>query len=195
MKTSFRKYLGLLLMLIVLSPLMIAAKHRDGDRVDGCTSTEDGQSQGASGQVYHAEQAHTVANQAGLIQAQPPVTLKWSLERENINKRTNLWNNPNKVSYLYELSYGKVVAFYVVKGKVTSVNSQVTNTAQIVDDPYHPASHVLPSPAEDGSYGSNGEAIFFFTTDGAYVEWKGEYQLSDQPLKLATPPLLVRNIQ
>jgi len=56
-------------------------------------------------------------------------------------------------------------------------------------------SGVIPSPAEDGSYGTNGDAVFFFTTDGAYVEWNGSYMLADQPLKLTTQPELVREIK
>ena len=37
--------------------------------------------------------------------------------------------------------------------------------------------------------------IFFFTTEGAYVEWVGDYMMSDQPLKLTTQPELVREIK
>jgi hypothetical protein len=141
------------------------------------------------------EQNRTEKNQSRLLKSQPPVALDWSLERENINKRTQLWNDANKVSYIYLVNYGKVMAFYTIKGKVSSVNSQITNTHQLVDDglsqingrnPYH----VMPSPAEDGSYGTNGDAIYFFTADGTYVEWAGDYMLCDKPLKLSTPPEL-----
>ena len=107
-------------------------------------------------------------------------------------------NDENKLSYIYLVSYGKVMAFYTVKGKVSSVNSQITNPEQALDDEhggYDAGSVVLPSPAEDGSYGTNGDAVFFFTTEGVYVEWAGEYMLADQPLKLTTPPALVRQIQ
>lgn len=145
------------------------------------------------------EQGHTKENQQRLIKAQPPVSLDWSLERENINKRTSLWNDANKVSYIYLVSYGKVMAFYTIKGKVSSVNSQVTNVEQIVRDPYayyqNEGGIVMPSPSEDGSYGTNGDAIFFFTTDGAYIEWAGDYMLADQPLKLTTQPELIREIK
>ena len=41
----------------------------------------------------------------------------------------------------------------------------------------------------------NTDGIFFFTTEGAYVEWKGDYMMSDQPLKLTTTPELVREIK
>lgn len=171
----------------------------------GC-DTETKQSSG------NQEQNYTEANQRRLLDQQPPVSLDWSLERENINKRTTLWNNPNKVSYIYLVNYGKVMAFYTIKGKVSSVNSQITNPEQLTwrcvnsDGTYSSSGlcgssykkiveGTLPSPSEDGSYGTNGNAIFFFTTDGAYVEWAGDYMLADQPLKLTTQPELVREIK
>lgn len=141
------------------------------------------------------EQAKTEQNQAKLLIAQPPPALNWSLERDNITKRTSLWNDPAKVSYIYLVNYGKVMAFYVIKGKVSSVNSQITNPEQIVWDRVYaggePQANVLPSPSEDGSYGTNGDAVFFFTADGTYVEWAGDYMLCDKPLKLSTPPEMV----
>lgn len=144
------------------------------------------------------EQQRTEQNQQRLLQAQPPVQLEFSLERENINKRTTLWNDANKVSYIYLVNYGKVMAFYTIKGKVSSVNSQITNPEQLKSR-YNSSAWgwavTLPSPAEDGSYGTNGDAIFFFTTDWTYVEWAGDYMLADKPLKLSTPPELVREVR
>jgi hypothetical protein len=136
------------------------------------------------------EERRTEQNQSKLLNAQPPASLDWSLERENINNRTNRWNDPNKVSYIYLIDFGKVMAFYTIKGKVSSVNSQITNPEK-----YTRNGAVLPSPAEDGSYGTNGDAIFFFTTEGVYGEWNKGYLLVDEPLKLSTPPQLIRNIK
>jgi hypothetical protein len=152
---------------------------------------------GTEGKTAITEQALTEENQKVLLKNQPPPKLDWSLERDNIIKRTNLWNDANKVSYIYLVNYGKIMAFYTIKGKVTSVNSYVTTSEQIVDDPngsYEVGSVVIESPSEDGSYGSNGDAIFFFTAEGAYVEWAGDYMLADQPLKLTQQPELVQNI-
>ena len=36
----------------------------------------------------------------------------------------------------------------------------------------------------DGSYGENDTGIFFFTTDGKYVEWTGTYLYSDIPFEI-----------
>ncbi len=146
------------------------------------------------------EQRLTEQNQDRLLKVQPPTKLDWSLERDNINKRTNLWNDPNKISYIYLVNFGKVMAFYTIKGKVSSVNSQITNPQQVLDSSSDYNIHngnviAISSPAEDGSYGTNGDAVFFFTTEGAYVEWMGDYMLADQPLKLTTQPELIREIK
>jgi len=138
------------------------------------------------------EEKRTSENQSKLLSAQPPASLNWSLERENINNRTNRWNDPNKVSYIYLIDFGKVMAFYTIKGKVSSVNSQITNP---MTAPRNRTGIVIPSPAEDGSYGENGDAVFFFTTENVYVEWNKGYLLADEALKLSTPPQLVRTIK
>jgi hypothetical protein len=142
------------------------------------------------------DQTATADNFLRLSKAVPPPKLTDSQERRNLVKRLERFNMANKISYIYLISYGKIMAFYTVKGKVSSVNSMLTCTQQIAlaDVPGRWDSHVVNSPDLDGSYGSNGDAVFFFTTEDVYVEWPGEYLLSDQPLKLSTPPTLVRNI-
>lgn len=140
----------------------------------------------------------TEENQNRLLITSPPPKLDKSLERENLIRRLELLNDENKIFYIYLVSYGKVMAEYVAKGKVSSVNSKLTTQEQIVQNPYQYSGgdrgKVVESPDLDGSYGTNGDAIFFFTTDGAYVEWAGEYMVSDFPLQLTTPPMLIREV-
>lgn len=152
---------------------------------------------------------NTMAKEAALTEIQQRKymnvalpTFENSLERSNLTRRLTTFNKADKISYIYLTSYGKVMAFYTVKGKVSSVNSMLTNTEQLLDWRGRQCSngnagncYNVPSPDLDGSYGSNGDAIFFFTTEGAYVEWNGEYMLADQPLKLTTQPELVRQIK
>lgn len=89
------------------------------------------------------------------------------------------------------------MAFYTAKGKVSSLNSFLTPEDEAYCTGYGGNENCTSLDAADidGTYGENVEGIFFFTTDGAYVEWKGDYMMSDQPLKLSTQPELVRTIK
>ena len=78
-----------------------------------------------------------------------------------------MWNDPNKLSYIYLFNRDNIVGFFPIKGKVSSVNSQITNTN------YEYNNSTVESPSMDGSYGTNGDAVFFFLVDGSYMEWNG----------------------
>jgi len=140
-------------------------------------------------------------NQAKLVNAVPMPQLETSLERQNIANRAKLFNAPDKISYIYLISFGKVMAFYTVKGKVSSLNSYMSPQEQIVRGDGTPCQYLdtvcytVQAPDVDGSYGQNASGVFFFTTDGAYVEWSGEYMMSDQPLQLSTQPELIQQIK
>ncbi|MEA3324060.1 MAG: hypothetical protein U9Q37_02830 [Euryarchaeota archaeon] len=184
------KGIGIVLVLLIVAATTMGCIEGDG-KSDYVTTT--------TGQ----EARLTEENQNRLLTASPPPKLDKSLERENLIRRLDLLNDENKIFYIYLVSYGKVMAEYVAKGKVSSVNSKLTTQEQIVESPYFDningaggnAGLVVESPDLDGSYGTNGAAIFFFTADGAYVEWAGEYMLSDFPLQMTTPPELVRQIE
>lgn len=152
---------------------------------------------GVSTTTQKQEQATTEAQQVIHLKSVPPPRLSASLERMNLVKRLERFNDPSKVSYIYLVNFGKVMAFYTMKGKVSSVNSLLTTPDQIKSFSHAQGgdhSVVVASPDLDGSYGSNGDAIFFFTTDDTYVEWQGDYMLCDKPLKLSTPPSLILEV-
>lgn len=136
------------------------------------------------------EQALTEVNQSNLLQVQPPPRITWSLERDNLIKRFKLQNDRGIVFYMYLFieGFSEPIGYYQVN-KVSSVNSQLTNTYQIVDDPYKYRSggQVLPSPAEDGSYGTNGDAVFGFTPEEIYIEHNMKYVVSTVPLHFQKP--------
>jgi hypothetical protein len=150
-----------------------------------------------TGASTKAEMEETEKNHDKLRKAVPTPSLDDSLERRNLVKRLELFNDPNKTSYIYLINYGKVMSFHVIKGKVTYASSKLTTRDQIITvrQTGERDTHVVESPGLDGSYGPSEDAIFFWTTDGTYVEWKGDYMLCDQPLKLTTPPQLVREIK
>ncbi len=144
-----------------------------------------------TGNSAKQEMEETELNHARLAAAQPPPQLQQSLERANLIKRLERLNkDSNTTSFIYLVSHGNVMAFYTVKGKVSSLNSFLTTPDQVVQIPASGGGfsyHVLPSPDFDGSYGKNPEGIFFFTTDDVYVEWVGEFLWSEQPIKLYQP--------
>lgn len=149
-----------------------------------------------TGDSTMAEMSLTEKNHQRLVKAVPPPVLNTSAERINLKRRLERWNDENKISYIYLIDRGIIVAHYTVKGKVSSVNSKLTTQQQIVsigrglsDGKW--SNEVIESPALDGSYGTNGNAIFFFLANGAYVEWSGTYLLFDKPMRLAQKPLLV----
>jgi len=136
------------------------------------------------------EQQQTEVNQTQLNQVQPAPRITWSLERDNLIKRFKLQNDRAVSFFMYIFIEGvsEPIGYYQVN-KISSVNSQLTNTLQIVEDPYRYQSggQVLPSPAEDGSYGTNGDAIFGFTPEGIYIETNMKYVTSTVPLNFRSP--------
>lgn len=149
------------------------------------------------------EQAKDIQEKVATNVPLPQITT--SLERANVARRAELFNKPEKISYIYLINYGKVMSFFTVKGKVSSMQSYMTPTEKLLnadgatcsnwDDGSSGSCYVVNAPDIDGTYGENVAGIFFFTTEGTYVEWKGDYMMSDQPLKLTTPPELVRNVK
>ena len=135
------------------------------------------------------EQAHTENNQQLLNRIQPAPSVKWSLERDNLIKRFKLQNDRSVVFYMYIFNEGiqAPIGYYQVN-KVSSVNSQLTNTMQLVEGHQY-AQYAIPSPAEDGSYGTNGNAVFGFTpADDVYIETSMHYIASTIPLSFPTAP-------
>ena len=137
------------------------------------------------------EQAQTEVNQTQLNATQPAPRITWSLERDNLIKRFKLQNDRAVSFFMYIFIEGisEPIGYYQVN-KISSVNSQLTNTMQLVDDPHgnlSAGSQVLPSPAEDGSYGTNGDAIFGFTPEGIYIETNMKYVTSTVPLNFRNP--------
>jgi hypothetical protein len=131
------------------------------------------------------EYRQTGQNQVRLIARQPAPVLDHSLERANLIERLRRINQQNMTGCIYLISNGAVMAFYPVRGKVTSLNAYLSATGDAG----------VEMPDFDGAYGKNADGVFFFTADtNAYVEWQGEYLWSDQCLSLHQQPLLVRRV-
>lgn len=145
-----------------------------------------------------------------LVDNQPtPTDINYSLERYNLIRRA-YWVNGQRekaialpceivrpLGYIVLFSNsGAVIGRFIVDGKVSSLNSFLT--PNMVQDWKSENSGVIVEtelPDIDGSYGENVEGIFFFTTDGKYLEWTGDFLYSDIPFSVDDPILKTEDNQ
>jgi hypothetical protein len=109
-------------------------------------------------------------------------------ERRTIAKWAKHWDRPSAACYVYLISYGQIIGYYVSDGKPASTGSFLT--PEYTREPSTDAQMQLPDI--DGTYGTNNPGIRFFTASGIAVEWGGAgaaYIYSDVPLKLNVPLL------
>lgn len=138
-----------------------------------------------------------------LSENQPtPTDINYSLERYNLIKRA-YWVNGQRekantliceiekpLGYIVLFTEsGAVVGSFIVDGKVSSLNSYLTPDSEHYELCYG-GTHTKENDwlaDVDGSYGANDNGIFFFTTDGKYIEWTGIYLYSDIPFIVEDP--------
>lgn len=149
--------------------------------LSGCTdqkNTAQGTGQALTEEAFAQQQAAV---------PYPATELKDSLERRNLKERLLRTNKPNQQGFVYLMSFGKVIGYYGVKGKVSSTQSQMTTDNLVVGRLESPA--VVNAPGDDGSYGANEPGIFFFTTEGQMVTTNLDYIWSDNPISIDVPRL------
>lgn len=131
-----------------------------------------------------------------------PTDIDYSLERYNLIKRA-YWVNGNRekanslpcqierpFGYIVLFDKGVVFGKFIVDGKVSSLNSYLTPDSEYYE--YHGTYNNYWLADVDGSYGENDNGIFFFTTDGKYIEWTGDYLYSDMPFEVEDPVLIIK---
>jgi hypothetical protein len=109
-------------------------------------------------------------------------------EQDNIDRRLRLTSQPGLLGFIVLMNEaGQPVMYTGVKGKVTSSGKRLSKPYEAVccDGAYRPA------PSDEGAWGSSDEYIYFWTTDGQYMQWNGKYLYSNSPIRLATEPLVV----
>ena len=144
----------------------------------------------------------TIAIANNLSGNQPtPTDIDYSLERYNLIRRT-YWVNgmrerANAVTCPVKKPLGYIVLFagntvagrFVVDGKVSSLNSYLTPDSEYYELNYGGSAWKTNEwlADVDGSYGENDNGVFFFTPNGNYIEWTGEYLYSDIPFEVDNP--------
>lgn len=117
----------------------------------------------------------------------PVPEVNYYQERRTIAKWTERWDAPNIPTYVYLISYGNIIGYYVADGKPASTKSYLLPEEKVVY-----SSLAIASQDIDGTYGDNNAGIRFFTAEGTAVEWAGSgasYLYSDTPLPLNVPKL------
>lgn len=156
-------------------------------------------------QTSDVEKQHSITKE--LQQSQPtPTDIDYSLERYNLIRRA-YWVNGQRekalslpcpvekpLGYVVLMLEGVgVVGNYVIDEKVSSLNSFLTPDSEYYEYSAGETSKKNNWLADvDGSYGENDNGIFFFTTDGKYIEWTGTYIYSDIPYIVDDPILKVQ---
>lgn len=196
-----KKLISIILVITITASMLILA---GCDLSDETSVTSNGSAQDVS---------NTKAAANTLQANQPtPTDLNYSLERYNLIRRA-YWVNGQRenanalvceiekpLGYIVLFSGNVVVGSFVVDGKVSSLNSFLTPDSEYFEicttggEYYH--SDVNKWLADvDGSYGTNDNGIFFFTPDGKYIEWSGDYLYSDIPFIVESPVLNVEGGQ
>jgi hypothetical protein len=137
-----------------------------------------------------ANRQATLAQEAA--QARVPVPqVSYFQERRTIGRWASHWDRPSAACYVYLISYGTIIGYYVSDGKPASTGSLLTPEYR---EEYVSSGGMrnIQLPDIDGTYGTNNPGIRFFTASGIAVEWGGSgasYIYSDIPLKLNVPLL------
>lgn len=129
-------------------------------------------------------------------------------EMVNDGTRDLTLNNPNRIGYVYVYDNGgDVMATYTIKGKVSSTESQLTESQDVTEEGQcynhqgwrendSNCGNVVDSISDDGTYGGEEggpSGVFFYTTSNVLVELGGtvSWFYSDAPLNLTSKPILV----
>lgn len=145
-----------------------------------------------------ARDAVTVSqNQAASTATQtiPIPQVSYFQERRTIAKWTERWDTPSVAAYLYLISYGRIIGYYVCDGKPASTRSYLAPEETLMRDvdlgEYH-GDVIVSAPDIDGTWGQNNPGIRGFTASGIAFEWGGEgatYLYTDTPISLEVPLL------
>lgn len=118
-------------------------------------------------------------------------------EIDNIKRRLELTSNPGQLGFIILLNeMGQPVLYTSVKGKVTSGSKRLTAPDR-ASSAWGGGNNtvVRASASDEGTWGSSGEYIFFWTVNDEYIQWNGKYMYSDKPFRLKTEPIAVLAVE
>ncbi len=133
-----------------------------------------------------------IDSESQALRAVPIPKVSYFNERKTIAEWTKRWDKPSVVTYVYLISYGNILGYYVCNGKPASIQSYLVPESTL----YYWGTTAGYNDREvmdiDGTYGTLNYGIRFFTAEGTAVEWGGmgaTYLYSDAPLPINVPKL------
>lgn len=145
----------------------------------------DGEAKQPQAKTIQAEKARAAADS---------ISFPENAEIDSIKKRLELTANPGLLGYVVLLNeMGQPVMYTGVKGKITSGSKRLTEPDRVQSHSHGTNGGALmrASPSDEGTYGSSGEYVFFWTPAGQYIQSNGKYMYSDKPFRLTTEPLVM----
>ena len=138
---------------------------------------------GRSSKNAQAEKAKAAANSIQFTE---------NAEIDNIKKRLELTANPGLLGFVVLLNEtGQPVMYTGVNGKITSGGKRLTRPDRVTTEGPGANNVVAQAPSDEGTFGHNGEYVFFWTPANQYIQWNGKYLYSDKPFRLSVEPLVI----
>jgi len=131
------------------------------------------------------QQSRSAQADIGLAKAEAAMSkTKTNGEIDNIANRLTLTGDPNLLGHIAIVNkVGQVVLYTTIKGKITSGSKRLTNPSAC-------GANIGDCPNDEGTYGSSNPYVFFWTTQGQYIQTSMDYIYSDKPLRLDEKPLM-----
>ena len=109
-----------------------------------------------------------------------------------------LANDPTQIMWIYCLSdMGSLVLSSPVVGKVSSSSKRLEPAKETgydciaLNGNRYCTDEIMSA---DGTYGSSDPYVYWFTPEGQYFQWNGDYIVSSVPIKVDRPTFHVRDI-
>lgn len=119
-------------------------------------------------------------------------------EIENIKHRIELTSSPGALGFILLMNEaGQPIMYTSVKGKITSSGKRLTRDQEIrtfSNGKGGVSPSVINAPSDEGTYGKSDEYIYFWTTEGQYMQWNGKYLYSNQPFRIRVEPLVINTV-
>jgi len=129
--------------------------------------------------------AKTQANKA--LVAAEAISFTENAEIENITARLNLTSDPGLTGFVLLLNeMGQPIMYAGVKGKITSGGKRLTQPWMRTYN-----GNTAATPSDEGTWGHSNPYIYFWTTNGQYIQWNGKYLYSDKPFRTSVEPLVL----